>query len=177
MGPPSVAGLTFKQEQFVQARGVRTFVAKRKRMKKVFSIKRCRMAIGIGTNILLMKINYAGNITKRSGILVRFTAGRKETRLFSKEYGIFCGAKPASYSVSTGRFPGAKWPESEAERLLLSRSEARTNGTMPSLPPYAFTPYTQVTSNIQAGKETYFLLLTEQLKIIKIKYSHINSFV
>jgi hypothetical protein len=108
-------------------------------MKKVFNIKRCRMVIGIGTNILLMELNYAGNIIKRSGILVRFTAGRKKPRLFSKEPGIFCGAKQASYSVSTGRFLGAKRPESEAE-LKLSRSEARTNGTMPLLSPYAFTP-------------------------------------
>jgi hypothetical protein len=140
MGPPSVAGLTFKREQFVQARAVRTFVAKRKRMKKVFSIKRCHMAIGIATNILLMELNYTGNITKRSGILVRFTAGRKESRLFSKESGIFCGAKLASCSVSTGRYPGSKGRGCENERLLLSRSVARTNRTMPSLPPYAFTP-------------------------------------
>jgi hypothetical protein len=60
------------------------------------------MAIGIGTNIPSMELNYTDNITKRSGILVRFTAGRKETRLFSKESGIFCGAKPASYSVKYG---------------------------------------------------------------------------
>ena len=76
-----------------------------------------------------MELNYTGTITKRSGILVRFAA-RKETRHFSKGSGIFCGAKPASYSISTGRFPGAKRPGSEAERLRLSRSEARTNGTI-----------------------------------------------
>jgi hypothetical protein len=97
------------------------------------------MAIGIGINILLMKRNYTGTITKLSGILVRFTVGRKETRHFSKESGIFCGAKPASYSTSTGLFPGAKWPGSVVEGLLLSRSQARTKGTMPLSPLYAST--------------------------------------
>jgi len=112
------------------------------------------MAIGIGTNILFMELNYTSNITKCSGILVRFTARRKDTRLFSQETGIFCGTKPASYSISTVRFPGVNLPGNEAERFLLSRSEARTNGTTPSLPPYASTAQKQVTSNIPAVKET-----------------------